>query len=388
MRKRICVITGTRAEYGLLRPLLFRLQKNEEVDLKLVVTGTHLEKTFGNTQEEIRADGFTEYVTVPLPIEEDSKEAMAKATGAGLSKFAEVFAQLKPELVVVLGDRYEILAAVIAAHFLGIPIAHMCGGDVTEGAVDDAIRHSITKMSTLHFPGCEQARRRIIQMGEEPERVFNVGEPGIENCLHAELMTREELAENLCFSAMKDSYAVVTFHPVTMEENTAKAQVMELIRAMDMHKELAYIITLANADAGGRIINEIWQQEGTSRENWYITPSLGMKRYLTAVKYAEVVVGNSSSGLLEVPAMGVPTVNIGDRQKGRMMAKSVLCVKPEAAAIADAIAKAQTSEFRQSIKDMELPFGDGTTSEKIESILMNYLEKNVRSTQKHFYDIR
>ncbi|MBE5907035.1 MAG: UDP-N-acetylglucosamine 2-epimerase (hydrolyzing) [Lachnospiraceae bacterium] len=250
-KKQICVVTGTRAEYGLLRPLLFRLRDNEEVELKMMVTGTHLSEAFGNTQEEIRADGFCDYVAVQIPLEKDSKKAMAQTTGVALEKFAEVLETMKPDILVVLGDRYEILAAAIAAHFLGIPIAHLCGGDVTEGAVDDAIRHCITKMSTLHFLGCEQAAKRIIQMGEHPGRVFNVGEPGIENCLHAELMSREELAENLHFSPIRGDYAVVTFHPVTMEKDTAKDQLQELIAAMEQHDELAYIITLANADAGG-----------------------------------------------------------------------------------------------------------------------------------------
>jgi len=383
----ICVVTGTRAEYGLLRPLLFRLKKNEKVELSLVVTGTHLMEAFGNTRQEIEADGFSEYYKVELPLEEDSKKAMVHATGVALSKFGEVYEQMKPELVILLGDRFEIFAAAIAAHFLGIPIAHLCGGDVTEGAVDDAIRHSITKLSTLHFPGCEESAKRIIQMGESPERVFNVGQPGIENCLKVETMTKEELAENLGFPAMMKDYAVVTFHPVTMEENTAKEQVMELIRAMDEQKDLAYIITLANADAGGRVINEIWQKEGTKRKNWYVTPSLGMRRYLSAVRHAEAVIGNSSSGVLEVPACGVPTVNIGDRQKGRMAAKSVISVPPEKEAIGEAIKTARTAEFRNAMKGMELPFGNGTTSEQVEKIVMKYLDNEERTTEKSFYDL-
>lgn len=385
MKKRICVVTGTRAEYGLLRPLLFRLRDNEKVELLLVVTGTHLMEAFGNTRREIEADGFTEYYKVELPLEEDSKKAMVHATGVALSKFGEVYERIKPEMVILLGDRFEIFAAAIAAHFLGIPIAHLCGGDVTEGAVDDAIRHSITKLSTLHFPGCEDSARRIIQMGEEPGRVFNVGQPGIENCLNVEPMTREELAENLDFPAMRAPYAVVTFHPVTMEEDTAKEQVQELIRAMDEQKDLGYIITLANADAGGRVINEIWQEEGKKRKNWYVTPSLGMRRYLSAVRYAEAVVGNSSSGVLEVPACGIPTVNIGDRQKGRMTAKSVISVPPEKEAICRAIKTARSAEFRKAMEGMELPFGNGTTSEQVEEIVMKYLDNEERTTEKSFY---
>ena len=384
---RICVITGTRAEYGLLRPLLFRLRDNEKVELSLVVTGTHLMETFGNTQQEIREDGFTNYEKVELPLMEDSKKAMVNATGVALSGFGEVYEKIKPELVVVLGDRYEILAASIAAHFMGIPIAHLCGGDVTEGAVDDAIRHCITKLSTLHFPGCRQSANRIIQMGENPERVFNVGEPGIENCLHTELMTRKELSENLTFPAMLGAYGVVTFHPVTMEENTAKGQVMELIRAMDEQENLAYIITLANADAGGRVINEVWQEEGSKRKNWYVTPSLGMRRYLSAVKYADMVIGNSSSALVEVPALNVPSVNIGDRQKGRMMAQSVISVPAEEAEISTAIKRARSAQFHDEMKGMELPFGNGTTSAQVEKTILEYLGRENRTTEKTFYDL-
>lgn len=384
---KICVVTGTRAEYGLLRNLLLKLRDTENVKLDLVVTGSHLSDQFGNTQEEIVKDGFDDYIRIAIPLEDDSKEGMAVSTGIAVQKFAELFRGYKPDIIIVLGDRFEILAAVIAAHIIGISVAHIAGGDVTEGAVDDAIRHCITKMSQLHFPGCEQSAKRIVQMGEEPDRVFNVGEPGVENCLNLKLMSRNELSENLNFAINCHDYSVVTFHPVTMENNTAIEQVYQLIYAMDDQKGMFYIITMANADAGGRVINEIWQKEGKKRENWLVVPSLGVLRYLSAVKYAKLVIGNSSSGVIEVPALGTPTINIGDRQKGRMMAESVIQCDPAQDQITLAIQKGMTPEFQKTAKNIKSPFGDGTTSNQIVQIVLDYLRHKNETNEKHFFDI-
>lgn len=384
---KICVVTGTRAEYGLLRNLLLKLRDTENVKLDLVVTGSHLSDQFGNTQEEIVKDGFDDYIRIAIPLEDDSKEGMAVSTGIAVQKFAELFKGYKPDIIIVLGDRFEILAAVIAAHIIGISVAHIAGGDVTEGAVDDAIRHCITKMSQLHFPGCEQSAKRIVQMGEEPDRVFNVGEPGVENCLNLKLMSRNELSENLNFAINCHDYSVVTFHPVTMENNTAIEQVYQLIHAMDDQKGMFYIITMANADAGGRVINEIWQKEGKKRENWLVVPSLGVLRYLSAVKYAKLVIGNSSSGVIEVPALGTPTINIGDRQKGRMMAESVIQCDPAQDQINLAIQKGVTPEFQKMAKNIKSPFGDGTTSSQIVQIVLDYLRHKNETNEKHFFDI-
>lgn len=384
---KICVVTGTRAEYGLLRNLLLKLRDTENVKLDLVVTGSHLSDQFGNTQEEIVKDGFDDYIRIAIPLEDDSKEGMAVSTGIAVQKFAELFRGYKPDIIIVLGDRFEILAAVIAAHIIGISVAHIAGGDVTEGAVDDAIRHCITKMSQLHFPGCEQSAKRIVQMGEEPDRVFNVGEPGVENCLNLKLMSRNELSENLNFAINCHDYSVVTFHPVTMENNTAIEQVYQLIHAMDDQKGMFYIITMANADAGGRVVNEIWQKEGKKRENWLVVPSLGVLRYLSAVKYAKLVIGNSSSGVIEVPALGTPTINIGDRQKGRMMAESVIQCDPTQDQITLAIQKGMTPEFQKMAKNIKSPFGDGTTSSQIVQIVLDYLRHKNETNEKHFFDI-
>lgn len=387
MIHKICVITGTRAEYGLLRNLLYRLKGNPKVELQLVVTGSHLCKAFGNTQDEIRKDGFSDYIRVPIPIGDDSKSGMAYATGVAMKKFAEFFSKNIPEIVIVLGDRFEIFAAASAAYLSGIRVAHIAGGDVTEGAVDDAIRHCLTKMANIHFPGCERAARRIIQMGEQPDTVFNVGEPGVENCLKLKLLSREELADNIQFDGILKKYSVVTFHPVTMEDNTAKEQVYELINAMDKCPEMSYIITMANADAGGRTINGIWMEEGEKHNNWLVVTSLGVMRYLSAVKYAKMVIGNSSSGLIEAPALGIPTINIGDRQKGRMIAESVLCCNPSCNEIVSAINEAGTEEFQEKAKQVKSPFGDGTTSEQIENIIMKYLDNKCVTNEKHFYDL-
>jgi GDP/UDP-N,N'-diacetylbacillosamine 2-epimerase (hydrolysing) len=383
----VCMITGTRAEYGLLRQLMLKIKKQENIELQLVVTGSHLSQKFGNTQDEIIEDGFKDYIKLAIPMDDDSKEGMAISAGVAMTKFAELFTEYKPDIVIVLGDRFEIFAAVAAAHLVGITVVHLSGGDTTEGAVDDAIRHSITKMSHLHFPGCEQSAKRIIQMGEQPDRVFNVGEPGVENCLKMQLISRNELADNLKFNAIHGSYSIVTFHPVTMENNTAVSQVYELIKAMDSFKDMSYIITMANADAGGRMINDIWLREGASRTNWLVVSSLGVLRYLSAVNYAKAVIGNSSSGVIEAPSMGTPTVNIGDRQKGRMMAESVVCCLPERDKITEAIKKVLKADFQLKSKHIVSPFGDGTTSDQIVKRINEYLENKAGTNEKHFYDI-
>lgn len=383
----ICVVTGTRAEFGLLCPLLERLREEPAVDLRLAVTGSHLSQAFGQTVSEIEEAGFSGYEKIPVLSDGDSQADMARATGRALSAFADFFSRQRPELVVLLGDRYEIFAAAAAAAMLGVPIAHLCGGETTEGAVDEFLRHSITKMSLLHFTGCEEYRRRVIQLGESPERVFNVGEPGVENALHLAVLTPEDLRADLGFPRPDRPYAVVTFHPVTLERETGEVRLRQLIQAMDAFPQLDYIVTLANADAGGRAINRVWEEEGASRQNWLVVPSLGAKRYVSALRAAELVLGNSSSGIIEAPAFHIPTVNIGDRQKGRIMAESILCCPPEASAIEAAMRRAMMPEYRAAIARMDTPFGDGHTSEKILSVLLRFLESPIKSLKKTFYDI-
>ena len=336
---------------------------------------------------EIINDGFTQYSQIPIPLEDDSKEGMAKATGVAICRFSDYFSSNRPDIVVVLGDRYEILAAVIAARMQGVPVAHISGGDVTEGAIDDSIRHAITKMSQIHFPGCEQSRKRIIQMGEQPDTVFNVGEPGVENCLKLKLLGRDILAKEISFDRVLEDYCIVTFHPVTMENNTGVTQVKELIKAMNAFPKMNYIVTMANADAGGRSINDIWCEEGQKHSNWLVVTSLGVVRYLSAMKYSKAVIGNSSSGIVEAPSMRIPTVNIGDRQKGRMLAESVISCAPFADTIKSAIEQVLSKNFQERAKNVVSPFGDGTTSEQIELHLLDYLRNDKLSVIRPFFDI-
>ncbi|WP_303323035.1 UDP-N-acetylglucosamine 2-epimerase [Cloacibacillus evryensis] len=386
MKHSICVVTGTRAEYGLLRPLIAKLNDDGNIDLRLVVTGSHLNAAFGNTRSEIESDGFRIDGTIPIPLDEDSKTGMIKATGQAMSLFADYLSANRPELLVVLGDRFEIFAVATAAAMLGIPIAHIHGGETTEGAVDEFFRHSITKMSYLHFTACEEYRRRVIQLGEAPERVFNVGSLGIENIKKTLLLPLRELQKSLGFELINKRFAIVTYHPVTLESSTSEQQLYELIHAMDAFPEMNYIITKANADAGGRIINQIWDTEAQIHDNWFVAASLGSQRYLSALKYAAMMLGNSSSGIIEAPAMHVPTVNIGDRQKGRVMAESIICCEPNAVAITLAMKKVQSQEHMAITGVAACPFGDGETSGTIVSIMIRSLEHGV-NLKKEFFDL-
>lgn len=385
---KVSVVTGTRAEYGLLRPLLFKLKGSEEIEFKLMVTGSHLSGKFGTTKDEIIRDGFDDFYTIPIPIDDDSKKGMAIATGEAMKQFANLFENYCPDLLVVLGDRFEIFAAVSAAHLMGIRIAHIAGGDVTEGAVDDAIRHCITKMSYLHFPGCEEARKRIIQMGENPDRVFNIGEFGVENCINTDFLDRKELAKSVDFSNINKDYSVVTFHPVTMENNTGIEQVNELIKAMDSIIGMSYLITMANADAGGRDINQKWLEEGKKHKNWKVVTSLGVIKYLSALKYAKLCIGNSSSGLIEAPSLAIPTINIGDRQKGRIQPDSVINCEAKSEEIMKAIEKGLSEEWKIKTQNIENPFGNGTSSKQMFDTIIQFLETNNNNNiEKSFYNI-
>lgn len=388
MGVKICALTGSRADYGPLKRTLIRLRDNNQVELDLLVTGTHLSAAFGRTVDEIAEDGFAERTEIPIPIDEGGRGDVARATGIAIERFSEHFCTVCPDLLLVLGDRYEALAAAIAAHLNLIPIAHISGGDVTEGAVDDSIRHSITKMSQIHFPGCEASARRIVQMGEQPDCVFNVGEPGVENCLKTDLMSQAELAESTGFDAFRKDYAVVTFHPETAERNSSIQHVSNLIKVMERFPNLAFIVTLANADAGGRAINDLWLAEANCHENWLVVPSLGERRYLSAVKSAQVVIGNSSSGIIEAPVLGVPSVNIGNRQKGRMLAESVVNCDTSVSGIEAALMTALSREHREVSKKALTPYGDGTTSSRIEQIIIDRLSGGQLPIERPFFSVR
>jgi GDP/UDP-N,N'-diacetylbacillosamine 2-epimerase (hydrolysing) len=386
MKKIISVLTATRAEYGLLKPIITKLIQLPEFDVRIAVTGMHLSDAFGMTYREIEQDGFAIDASIDILQDTDTPVAVSKAMGKALIEFAEYFQELKPDLLLVLGDRYETLAVCCAAMNARIPIAHLYGGETTEGAVDEAIRHAITKMSYLHFTSTAKYRKRVIQLGEDPERVHQVGAIGIENIKTVKLLSKSELEQSINH-VLDQPYAIVTFHPVTLDLNNAKEQVEELLRACDQHKELFYIFTKANADAGGLVINRAIEQYVSESDNACLFDSLGMLRYLSAIKYCEMVIGNSSSGIIEVPSFGVPTVNIGDRQKGRMQSDSVINCIPTHQEISSAIELAMSLEFKDKAKRTVNPYGDGMTSDKIVSILKeSVLEKKI-NLMKKFNDI-
>lgn len=382
--KKISVVTATRAEYGILRPLMKRLLACEKWETQIIVTGMHLEEKFGYTCHEIEQDHIPIYRKIRIVEMGDDAYAVSRTMANALCAFGEYFREEQPDLLMILGDRTELLAIAAAAMNEQIPIAHLHGGELTQGAVDECVRHALTKMSYLHFASAEVYRNRIIQMGEEPSRVFNVGALGVENILREQLLSRQELKIAANFPAERQ-YAVVTFHPVTLERGTAECQVGELLEAMKRRKDLFFLITKANADAGGGRINGQLEVGTRGCANMKLVASLGMKRYLSALKYAKFVLGNSSSGIIEAPALGIPTVNIGDRQQGRMMADSIVNCRPERDSILAAIDR--VLEMEAAGICCENPYGDGHTSEKIVSILERYMSLEHIDLKKKFYDI-
>lgn len=381
--KKISIVTATRAEYGILHPLIKRLLECPKWETQVIVTGMHLEKDFGSTYREIDQDGIPIYKKIHIVEKGDDAYAVSRTMANALCGFGEYFRDEQPDLLIILGDRTELLAIAAAAMNEQIPIAHLHGGELTQGAVDECVRHALTKMSYLHFASAEVYRNRIIQMGENPSRVFNVGALGVENILREQLLSRQELKIAADFPAERP-YAVVTFHPVTMEKGTAERQVRELLAAMKRREDLFFLITKANADAGGRKINELLEQEISGCSNMRLVASLGMKRYLSALKYAKLVLGNSSSGIIEAPVLGTPTVNIGDRQQGRIMAESIVNCEPEQESILAAIDRALEIEAEEICRVN--PYGDGHTSEKIVSILERYMSLEHMDLKKKFYD--
>lgn len=383
--KKISVLTGTRAEYHLMYPVLKKIVEHPDLELDLIVTGAHLSEKYGNTYQAIEKDGIP--ISVKIPILRDDEEIvdMDRAISECMLGCSQHFKVTKPDLLLVLGDRYELFGVVIPAINQHIPIAHIHGGETTEGAIDEAVRHSVTKCSYLHFTCCDLYRKRVIQLGENPSRVFNVGALGVENILTQKLMTKEELENDISFT--KGYYALVTFHPVTLEEGTAVQQVREMLDAFLEIKNMNFIITKANADAGGNKINEVIDEYVTCfPQKFYTEYSLGMVRYLSAMKYAQLVIGNSSSGILEAPSFRIPTINIGDRQKGRIKCESIIDCSPQKESILAAISKGMSQSFKDSIKTMESPYGNGTTSQQIIDILISFLDKGI-DLKKKFYDI-
>lgn len=388
--KRVCIVTATRAEYGLLKPIILKLQAQNNLEVRVVATGMHLSPEFGMTCQEIEQDGIWLDRKIEILLSADTSSAISKSMGLAMISFADYFSERKPDLLIVLGDRYEILAVATTAMNARIPIAHLYGGDITEGAVDDVVRHAITKMSYFHFTATREHRRRVIQMGESPERVFWVGAMSVENACNVKKLSMHDLQEQIAFYWNRDleKMAVVTFHPVTLEDDTAREQFQNILNALDYFEDLKVIFTKANADAGGRVINHMiddYVNEHPQKSKAYT--SLGQLRYLSAVSLADVVIGNSSSGLSEVPTFHVPTVNIGDRQRGRVCGKTVISCGVAEKEITDAIQKALSQTFRNEICNEKNPYEKKGTSDAIVKILTENLNKKNIDLKKHFYDL-
>lgn len=382
--KKVCVVTGTRAEYGLLYPVLKKINNDSELSLQLVVTGTHLSPEFGYTISEIEKDGFNISSKIEILLSSDTSVGVCKSMGLANISFSETFDRLKPDIVILLGDRFETFCAASVATVCNIPVAHLHGGETTEGAFDEAFRHSITKMSYLHFTSTEAYRKRVIQLGEDPKKVFNVGALGVENIKSLKLLKKEGLENFLELSIDKPIF-LVTFHPTTLENSTSKIQFIELMRALSTY-DAFIIFTKSNSDKDGRIINHLIDEYVRLNDNSKSYISMGQINYLSAMKYASLVIGNSSSGIIEAPSFKVPTINIGDRQKGRIQADSVINCEPFYDDIKKAIDKGVSVEFINGINNMDNPYGDGNVSNKVISILKNELDKGI-SLKKRFYNI-
>ena len=415
MRK-ICVITGTRAEYGLLYWTMKALKSNPKIKLQIIVTGMHLSPEFGNTHKKIEEDGFEIDEKVEMLLSSDTPIGLSKSIGLGQISFGEVFSRLKPSIILVLGDRFEIFSAVSAAMISRIPIAHCHGGEATEGLIDEPIRHSITKMAHIHFSSTEEYLNRIIQLGEQPKTVFNVGALGIENIKRLDLLSKNDFEKSIDFILNSKYTFLVTYHPVTLENSTAEYQINELLNALDQIKNAKIIFTKANSDTDGRVINKKMEDYvDNNPDKSRVFNSLGQLRYLSALKYVDVVIGNSSSGLIEVPSFQKATINIGDRQKGRMMPASVInCnpnkndihkatinigdrqkgrmmplsvinCNPNKNDIHKAIELAISSTFKEKINSLQNPYDNGLSSSKILNVLKTMNLEGI--LKKRFYDI-
>lgn len=385
-KRKICVVTGTRAEYGLLYWLMKEIQADEALELQIIATGAHLSPEFGLTYREIETDGFRIDEKIEILLSSDTPVGVTKSMGVALIGFADAFARLSPDIVVVLGDRYEILAAAEAALVANIPIAHIHGGEITEGAIDDSIRHAITKMAHLHFVATPEYRKRVIQMGENPAHVYEVGAVGIDNIVKMSLMEQNKLEESIQF-ALGEKYFLVTYHPVTVSNAKHSDALQNLFDALECFPKYRILFTKSNSDAGGREINRQIDVYAEKRKDRVVCcTSLGQLRYLSAMKHAAAVVGNSSSGILEAPVLKTPTVNIGNRQKGRLRFLSVIDCAEEKEEIVAAIQKVLSENFRRRLEDMMIPHADGNIAVRIKNVLRNVSLEGL--FQKHFFDLK
>jgi GDP/UDP-N,N'-diacetylbacillosamine 2-epimerase (hydrolysing) len=383
-KRKICFITGSRAEYGLMSRLMKKVQNDNELQLQIIATNMHLSPEFGLTYREIENDGLHIDKKVDMLLSGDSSTATVKSLGIGILGFADAYEDLRPDLIVVLGDRYEILGAVEAALIFRIPVAHISGGDITEGAYDDAIRHSITKMSHLHFPTTKIYRKRVIQLGEQPDHVWNVGNIAIDNIHHTNLLSHSEFEESIHFK-LDQLTALVTFHPVTLEGQTAEEQCHALLDALD-EQPLKIIFTMPNSDSNGRIIIKLINEYVECHPEKAIAfTSLGYLRYLSALQYVGVVVGNSSSGIVEVPSFHLPTINIGDRQKGRLQAESIINCLPTLPSIREAFAEAFNPKNHLRFEQVTNPYEQPDTANRIYQTIKSFPLEGLIT--KHFYDL-
>jgi len=383
-KRKICIITGTRAEYGLLYWLMKEVEASAKLEMQIIATGMHLSPEFGLTYQQIEQDGFTINKKVEMLLSSDTEVGVTKSMGLGMIGFADALNDLSPDLIVVLGDRFETFTAVSAAMIAKIPVVHLHGGETSEGAFDESIRHSITKMSHIHFTATEEYRKRVIQLGEQPDRVFNVGAIGIDNIKQLPLLMKQEFEQSIQFK-LANRNLLVTFHPVTLENATSESQFNHLLNALNKLEKTNIIFTKANADTDGRVINEMIDSYVTDHsESTIAFDSLGQSRYLSAMQYVDGVVGNSSSGLLEAPSFKIGTINIGDRQRGRTKAISVIDCLPTEESIVEALQKLFSIEFSETVKQTISPFGDGMVAEKItKTIEDTNLDEIIK---KSFYD--
>ena len=380
--KKLCIVTGTRAEYGLFYPLLKLIKNSKEFELQIIATGMHLSPEFGLTYKEIEEDGFKIDEKIEMLLSSDSDVGISKSIGLGVIGFSDSLKRLNPDMVVLLGDRFETFSAAIASYVLKIPISHLYGGEITEGAIDEGLRHSITKMSMYHFTSIEKYRMRVIQLGEDPERVFNVGALGIDNIKNEKLLSKRELEDALEFKLDKKTI-LVTYHSETLSKNrTSEKDFLEIKKVMDELKDYKFIITMPNADNDSRAIVELIKDlKDDNRIKTYT--SLGRKRYLSLLQYVRMVMGNSSSGIIEAPSFRIPTINIGDRQKGRIKPRSVIDCKPTKDEIIKAVKKAEIMDLQNLVN----PYGDGKASQRILETIKEIFSKDKIEIKKEFYDV-
>ena len=384
-KRKICVVTGTRAEYGLLYWLMKGIEDDPDLELQIVATGMHLSPEFGLTYREIEKDGFTINYKIEMLLSADSPSAISKSTGMGLIGFADAYNKLDPDIVIVLGDRFELFAASISPLYAKIPIAHIHGGETTAGSFDEAIRHSITKMSWWHFVAAAEYEKRVIQLGENPKRVFNVGGLGVDAIKKAKLLTKKELMKKTAVKFGKKNL-LITYHPVTLEKQTSQKHIQSLLNVLDELHDVYLIFTMPNADSDGRIIKQMIKKFVLShKQRSILFASMGHLNYLSTLQFVDGIIGNSSSGLAEAPSFKIGTINMGDRQKGRLKADSVIDCEPTQKSVRDAINKLYSKTFQKKLKSVKNPYGNGRTSEKILKILQTI--ELPQELKKTFYDL-